>query len=111
MTSLLPDPNTLLKAAAKSPVYFYRYVISPILGPRCRHLPTCSQYALDAIDVNGIWIGGWLTLGRIGRCHPWGTHGYDPAPDLRQAEIPFWAPWRYLRYYPRQEEAELERSG
>ena len=80
MTSPLSDPNTLLKAAVKSPVYLYRYVISPILGPRCRHLPTCSQYALDAIDVNGVWIGGWLTLGRIGRCHPWGTMAMTQPP-------------------------------
>ena len=106
MTSPLSASNTLLKAAAKSPVYVYRYVISPILGPRCRHLPTCSQYALDAIDVNGVWIGVWLALGRFVRCNPWGTHGYDPAPDLRQAEIPFWAPWRYLGCYPRREKAE-----
>jgi putative membrane protein insertion efficiency factor len=106
MISPLSGSNTLLKAAAKSPVYVYRYVISPILGPRCRHLPTCSQYALDAIDVNGAWIGGWLALGRFVRCHPWGTHGYDPAPDLRQAGIPPWAPWRYLGYYPRREKAE-----
>jgi len=102
----LSDLNKLLKAGAKSPVYFYRYVISPIIGPRCRHLPTCSQYAIDAIDINGVWIGGWLTLGRIARCHPWGTHGYDPAPDLRNAGIPFWAPWRYLAYYPHQDGAE-----
>jgi hypothetical protein len=87
-----------VKAAAKSPIYLYRYAISPLLGPRCRHLPTCSQYALDAIDINGLWIGGWLALGRIGRCHPWGSSGYDPAPDLRSAGIPSWAPWRYLLY-------------
>jgi putative membrane protein insertion efficiency factor len=100
------EPSKLLKAAVKAPVYIYRYGISPVIGPRCRHLPTCSQYAIDAIDVNGAWVGGWLTLGRIVRCNPWGTHGYDPAPDLRQAGIPFWAPWRYLRYYPGQEKAE-----
>jgi putative membrane protein insertion efficiency factor len=87
-----------LKRAAKAPVYIYRYTISPILGPRCRHLPTCSQYALDAIDLNGAWIGSWLAVWRILRCNPWGTHGFDPAPDLRAAGIPFWAPWRALRH-------------
>ena len=86
-----------LKKAAKAPVYIYRYTISPILGPRCRHLPTCSQYALDAIDLNGAWIGSWLAVWRILRCNPWGTHGFDPAPDLRTASIPFWAPWRAMR--------------
>ncbi len=91
--------NQALKFAAKSPVYVYRYAISPLIGPRCRHLPTCSQYALDAIDLNGVWIGGWLALGRIGRCHPFGTHGYDPVPDLRREPIPFWAVWRYLMAY------------
>ncbi|MBJ7543429.1 membrane protein insertion efficiency factor YidD [Rhodomicrobium udaipurense] len=91
-------PAKALKVIAKSPIYVYRYGISPIIGPRCRHLPTCSQYALDAIDVNGAWLGGWLTLGRILRCHPWGSSGYDPAPDLRAEKIPFWAPWRVWRY-------------
>jgi hypothetical protein len=86
----------LLKAVAKSPIFVYRYAISPLIGPRCRHLPTCSQYALDAIELNGAWIGCWLALGRIARCHPWGTSGYDPAPDLSGADIPFWAVWRFL---------------
>ena len=105
MTDDFFDIDKALKAAAKSPIYIYRYGISPLLVPRCRHLPTCSQYALDAIDLNGVWIGVWLALGRFARCHPWGTHGYDPAPDLRREGIPFWAPWRYLRYYPRSEKA------
>jgi putative membrane protein insertion efficiency factor len=94
----VPFMDKLIKAAAKSPIYFYRYAVSPIIGPRCRHLPTCSQYALDAIETNGLWTGSWLALGRIARCHPWGTSGYDPAPDLRDAGIPFWMPWRYFRY-------------
>ena len=81
-----------LKLAVKAPVYFYRYAISPLIGPRCRHLPTCSQYALDAIDLNGAWIGGWLAVGRILRCHPWGTHGYDPAPDSRMRVFHFGRP-------------------
>jgi uncharacterized protein len=89
--------DSYLRAAAKSPLYLYRYTISPIMGPHCRHFPTCSQYALDAIELNGVWIGSWLALGRIARCHPWGTSGYDPAPDLRNSGIPFWTPWRYLK--------------
>ncbi|MGO9485528.1 MAG: membrane protein insertion efficiency factor YidD [Rhodomicrobium sp.] len=86
-----------LKIAVKAPIYLYRYTISPLIGPRCRHLPTCSQYALDAIDLNGAWIGSWLAVWRILRCNPWGSHGFDPAPDLTNARIPFWAPWRALR--------------
>lgn len=100
MNSASKAAATILKTAVKSPVYVYRYAISPLIGPRCRHLPTCSQYALDAIDLNGVWIGCWLSLGRIARCHPFGTHGYDPAPDLRSAGIPFWAVWRYRSAYP-----------
>jgi putative membrane protein insertion efficiency factor len=85
----------------KLPVYFYRYMVSPFIGPHCRHYPTCSVYALDAIDLNGAWAGGWLALFRFCRCHPWGTSGFDPAPDLRRQTIPFWAPWRYARFRPR----------
>ena len=90
--------TSVLKTAAKSPVYVYRYAVSPLIGPRCRHIPSCSQYALDAIDLNGAWAGSWLALGRIARCHPWGTSGYDPAPDLKNTSIPVWMPWRYVIY-------------
>jgi len=59
----------------------YKYCISPFLGPACRHLPTCSEYADEAIRRHGLPRGGWLALRRLGRCHPWGSHGYDPVPD------------------------------
>ncbi|MBI1262844.1 MAG: membrane protein insertion efficiency factor YidD [Rhizobiales bacterium] len=75
-------------------IQFYRYVISPMIGPRCRHLPTCSEYGLEAIERFGGWRGGWLTLSRISRCHPWGSHGFDPVPMVLVPQ-PFWAPWRY----------------
>lgn len=58
----------------------YRLLISPLLGPRCRHFPTCSEYCLEALARHGAWRGGWLTLRRLARCHPWGTSGYDPVP-------------------------------
>ena len=58
----------------------YQLVLSPILGPRCRHLPTCSEYAAEAIARHGIVRGGWLALRRVVRCNPWGTSGYDPVP-------------------------------
>ncbi len=61
-------------------VRLYRWTISPILAPRCRFLPTCSEYAIDAIDRHGPLAGGWLALKRIARCHPWGGWGYDPVP-------------------------------
>ena len=58
----------------------YQLVVSPILGPRCRHLPSCSEYTSEAIAVHGPVRGGWLGLRRILRCNPWGTSGYDPVP-------------------------------
>ena len=85
------------KAALKAPVHVYRWTLKPLMGMECRHLPTCSQYALDAIDKNGAWRGFWLTLSRVLRCHPWGSSGYDPAPDIRASSHPF-APWRYGRW-------------
>jgi putative membrane protein insertion efficiency factor len=58
----------------------YQVLISPLIGPRCRFLPTCSDYALEALHRHGPVRGGWLALRRIGRCHPWGDSGYDPVP-------------------------------
>ncbi|WP_445116976.1 membrane protein insertion efficiency factor YidD, partial [Acinetobacter sp. WZC-1] len=59
---------------------FYQIAISPLIGPRCRYVPTCSQYALEAIQQHGAMKGGWLAARRVCRCHPWGGHGYDPVP-------------------------------
>ncbi|WP_291401269.1 membrane protein insertion efficiency factor YidD [Daejeonella sp.] len=61
-------------------IKFYQYLISPILGQSCRFNPTCSQYGLEAIRKHGPFKGGWLTVKRIARCHPWGAHGHDPVP-------------------------------
>jgi putative membrane protein insertion efficiency factor len=58
----------------------YRYCLSPMLGASCRFLPTCSDYAAQAIDKYGAGQGGWLALKRIARCHPWHPGGYDPVP-------------------------------
>ena len=62
-------------------VRLYRVAISPWLGMNCRFQPTCSEYAREAIQRFGLIRGGWLTVRRLGRCHPWGTAGYDPVPD------------------------------
>ncbi|MBS1928744.1 MAG: membrane protein insertion efficiency factor YidD [Chitinophagaceae bacterium] len=61
-------------------IKFYQYVISPVIGPKCRFTPTCSNYALDAFRKHGLIKGFWLSIKRISRCHPWGGHGYDPVP-------------------------------
>lgn len=62
------------------PVRAYRLVLSPYVGHGCRYQPTCSVYALDALERHGAVKGGWLALRRIGRCHPLGGSGYDPVP-------------------------------
>ena len=59
-------------------IRFYQYAISPMLPPRCRYQPTCSQYAIEAVRKYGALKGGWFAAKRIGRCHPWGGSGYDP---------------------------------
>ncbi|MBO5235304.1 MAG: membrane protein insertion efficiency factor YidD [Alistipes sp.] len=61
-------------------IRFYQTCISPLTPPSCRYTPTCSQYGLEALRKYGIFKGGWLTLKRILRCHPWGGSGYDPVP-------------------------------
>jgi len=58
----------------------YQLVLSPWLGPACRFEPSCSEYALQAIERHGALRGGWLALRRVGRCHPLGGLGYDPVP-------------------------------
>lgn len=74
----------LFQRIAILPIRFYQIVISPILGPKCRFQPTCSNYMLQAIREWGVLRGVWLGLKRIGRCHPWGPHGYDPVPRKKK---------------------------
>ena len=62
-------------------IRFYRAVISPFTPASCRFQPTCSQYGLEAIERFGAWKGGWLTLRRILRCHPFHPGGWDPVPE------------------------------
>ncbi|MFM7179386.1 MAG: membrane protein insertion efficiency factor YidD [Bacteroidota bacterium] len=61
-------------------VRLYRSMLSPYLPPACRYNPTCSAYALEALQRHGAWRGSWLTLRRLARCHPLGGHGHDPVP-------------------------------
>jgi putative membrane protein insertion efficiency factor len=97
--------DALLAAAAKSPtiagralIKAYRYSLSALVGRTCRHLPTCSEYADEALDRFGLWAGGWIALARICRCHPWGTSGLDFVPDRLPAHAHWYLPWRYGRW-------------
>jgi len=85
-------------------VTLYRYTLSPLIGPRCRHLPSCSDYADQAIARFGLWAGAWMALARILRCHPWGTHGLDFVPARLPDTAHWYTPWRYGRWRGTQEQ-------
>ena len=59
----------------------YQLTLSPWLGRQCRYVPTCSAYADEAVRRFGARRGAWLAVKRLGRCHPWGSSGYDPVPE------------------------------
>lgn len=61
-------------------IKLYQWLISPLLGAKCRYTPTCSHYATEALKKYGPLKGVWLAIKRISRCHPWGGQGYDPVP-------------------------------
>lgn len=83
---------SLLARLLTGAVRAYRFVRSNAM-PSCRYLPTCSAYALEALERHGAVRGSWLTLRRLGRCHPWGGFGYDPVPlERRASTIPVGTP-------------------
>ncbi|WP_147176202.1 membrane protein insertion efficiency factor YidD [Pseudomonas sp. AG1028] len=69
-----------MRKLVQAPIRFYQYAISPMMASHCRFYPTCSCYALEAIETHGVLRGGWLTVRRLGHCHPWHPGGYDPVP-------------------------------
>ncbi|MCQ9377269.1 membrane protein insertion efficiency factor YidD [Methyloversatilis sp. XJ19-49] len=69
-----------MKSLLLSVLAVYRYAVSPMLGANCRFLPSCSEYATEAIRRHGSLRGSWLSLRRIARCHPWNPGGHDPVP-------------------------------
>ena len=74
--------NKLLKIAGQKAILLYQRVTVNKL-PSCRYMPSCSEYAYEAIDAHGILKGGWYSTKRLCRCHPWGGHGYDPVPERK----------------------------
>ena len=69
-------------------IRLYQWSVSPLLGPRCRFYPSCSHYALVAVERFGVLKGGWLSLRRIARCHPFHRGGFDPVPPARRTLCP-----------------------
>ena len=71
---------TMIDALALGLIRLYQRAISPFLPPACRFVPTCSAYGYEAIERHGVWLGSWLALRRLARCHPFCAGGYDPVP-------------------------------
>ena len=69
-----------MRQALIAPIRGYQRLISPLLPPRCRFVPSCSSYAIEALERHGAAQGGWLAVKRICRCHPLNPGGYDPVP-------------------------------
>jgi putative membrane protein insertion efficiency factor len=102
---MLAMAGALLRRLARLPrlggrgaVKLYRYTLSPLIGFHCRHLPTCSDYADQALARFGLWASGWMTLARLLRCQPWGTSGLDFVPVTLPAHSRWYMPWRYGRW-------------
>ena len=81
LNALFDHSSRAPRLAGRTLVKVYRYTLSPLVGFHCRHLPTCSDYADQALERHGLWAGGWMTLARLLRCHPFGTSGLDFVPE------------------------------
>jgi uncharacterized protein len=64
----------------------YKWAISPMFPPACRYVPTCSEYAMEALEKHGVVRGGWMAVGRVLRCHPLARGGFDPVGRVRIAK-------------------------
>ena len=76
-----PETMSIPVKIAQGIIRAYQLTLSALIGRTCRHLPTCSEYATDALERHGGWRGGILAISRISRCNPFGSYGYDPVPE------------------------------
>ncbi|MHA1524833.1 MAG: membrane protein insertion efficiency factor YidD [Alphaproteobacteria bacterium] len=90
--------SALAQGLVKAPLLVYRYTISPFTPAACRHLPSCSAYADEAIARFGPWYGAWVASARILRCNPLGSHGLDPVPEKLSPGVRWFCPWRAGRW-------------
>lgn len=88
-------PKTPGRVLGTALVRLYQLTLSGFVGNSCRHLPTCSEYAYEAIARHGLWAGGWMGLFRVARCGPGGTHGIDRVPEKLDTSYRWFLPWRY----------------
>jgi putative membrane protein insertion efficiency factor len=86
------------RRAAHGLIRFYQLTLSSLIGRHCRYLPSCSDYADQAIARHGLWAGGWMGAARVCRCHPYGGSGYDPPPAALPDGASWVRPWRYGRW-------------
>jgi putative membrane protein insertion efficiency factor len=92
-----PWRKTPGRLAGTAFVRLYQLTLSGFVGNSCRHMPTCSEYAYEAIARHGLWAGGWMGLFRVMRCGPGGTHGIDNVPAELAPRYRWYMPWRYWR--------------
>lgn len=90
-----PWPRTPGRVLGTALVRLYQLTLSGFVGNSCRHFPTCSEYAYEAIARHGLWAGGFMGLFRFARCGPGGTHGIDPVPERLDSACVWYRPWRY----------------
>jgi uncharacterized protein len=76
-------------------ITLYRYSLSALMGRQCRHMPSCSEYTIEAIRRHGAWPGSWMGFSRICRCRPGGTSGLDLVCEAIPVKARWWLPWRY----------------
>lgn len=91
-------PKTIGRLLGLGLILLYQCLLSPFIGQHCRHSPTCSEYAYEAVARHGLWAGFWLVVGRFGQCNPLGRRPYfDEVPRSLPENSCWFLPWRYLK--------------